>query len=158
MNNKPRRRQNRLKDYDYSQDGAYFVTICSKNHAELFGKITVGTNPVRLDLSDIGLTVDSEIMRLPNIYDGVSLSFRVVMPNHIHMLIEIKNGGRTQFAPTISRITKQFKGAVKKQVGFSPWQKSFHDHVIRNQEDFNRIVEYIENNPARWVGDRYYTG
>ena len=98
MNNK--RKQNRLEDYDYSQDGVYFVTICTKNHTEFFGKITVGTNPVRLDLSDIGLTVDSEIIRLPNIYDGVSVSYRVVMPNHIHMIIEIKNGGRTQFAPT----------------------------------------------------------
>jgi len=158
MDYKPTRKINRLENYDYSQNGAYFITICTKDHSALFGKIIVGANCVRLELSEIGLTVDSEIPRLPDIYEGIVVSSHVVMPNHIHMIIEIENTGRTKFAPTISRIIKQFKGAITKLIGFSPWQKSFHDHVIRNQEDYNRIAEYIDNNPAKWAEDRYYTG
>ena len=63
-----------------------------------------------------------------------------------------------RYTPTISRVIKQCKEYVTKQIGFSPWQRNYHDHVIRNQEDYNRIAEYIENNPARWAEDRYYTG
>ena len=77
------------------------------------------------------------------------------MPNHIHLIVVIQNG-RTQFAPTISRIIKQFKGKITKQVGFCIWQKSFYDHVIRDEKDYLRICEYIENNPVKWTEDKYF--
>jgi len=75
------------------------------------------------------------------------------MPDHIHFIISIHTdeNGRTQFAPTISRVMKQFKRSITKQIGRSIWQKSFHDHGIRNQQDYDEIWEYIENNPLKYT-------
>jgi REP element-mobilizing transposase RayT len=87
------------------------------------------------------------------------------MPNHIHMLITIPSDsgitgaeGRLTTAPTISEIIRLWKRAVSKQIGFSPWQKSYHDHIIRNQEEYNYIAEYIDNNPAKWTEDCFCVG
>ena len=71
------------------------------------------------------------------------------------MIVVIQNG-RTQFAPTMSRIIKQFKGKITKQIGYCIWQKSFYDHVIRGEKDYLRIWEYIENNPGKWTEDKYF--
>ena len=157
MNRMPARKRIRLDKYDYSQRGAYFVTICVKDKHELLGTIDVGANCVRPHLSDYGKIVDKEISALPMIYDFVDIDKYVIMPNHIHMIIVLDSDGRTQFAPTISRIVKQFKGSITKQIGFSPWQKSFHDHIIRNKDDYRRICKYIEDNPMLWTEDCYYT-
>ena len=75
------------------------------------------------------------------------------MPDHIHFIISIMTdeNGRTQFAPTISRAIKQFKGSLTKQIGRPIWQKSFYDHGIRNQQDYDEIWEYIENNPLKYA-------
>lgn len=160
------RQRNRLQGYDYSQQGAYFITVCTQNRAELFGHI-VGANCVRpvTELSDIGQTVKREIETLAGVYPMVHVSKFVIMPNHVHMIILIDSAdddqsqnrystdGRTQFAPTVSRVVKQWKGTITKRVGFSLWQKSFHDHVIRNQDDYLRIAQYIENNPGQWQLD-----
>lgn len=80
------------------------------------------------------------------------------MPNHLHLIIVIDNPviGRTQFAPTISRIIKQFKGAITKQIGFSPWQRSFYDHIIRNEKEYTAYWQYIENNPVNWENDELF--
>lgn len=165
----PVRKRNRLSGYDYSQQGAYFITVCTQNRAELFGRI-VGANAVRpyTELSDLGQVVKTGVEMLPAVYPMVSVDEFVIMPNHVHMIIVIDDGrtnadsgrsqnGRTLFAPTgsptVSRIIKQWKGVITKRMGFSPWQKSFHDHVIRSQEDYLHIAEYIENNPAQWEMD-----
>lgn len=87
---------------------------------------------------------------------AVKLDNYVIMPNHIHMLIAIDDCGRTLFAPTISRIVKQFKGVVTKQIGKSIWQRSFYDHIIRDEQDYVEKWNYIENNPARWLDDDLY--
>lgn len=158
MKELPQRKRNRLLGYDYSQSGAYFITICIKDRHEILGKI-VGENYVRphdlpsLVPSDIGLLVIKETENLATIYPHVTLDCYVVMPNHVHLIVVIDSDGRTEFAPTMSRIIKQWKGVISKQIGFSPWQKSFHDHIIRNTEDYFRISEYIRNNPARWDQD-----
>lgn len=80
------------------------------------------------------------------------------MPNHIHLIVLItaSNDGRTQFAPTVSRMVKQFKGAVSKEIGHSIWQKSFHDRIIRNEAEYQKIWRYIEENPLKWELDKYY--
>ena len=161
MDNHPKRKAIRLIEYDYSQNGAYFVTICTKDGKSLFGRIVndVGANCVRPHLSQVGKIVEAEIMQIGKVYNGVSVDCYVVMPNHVHMIImlqEASDNGRTQFAPTISRIIKQWKGSITKKIGFSPWQKSFHEHIIRNDKSYVKIYEYIENNPARWQEDRYY--
>jgi len=161
----PVRKKIRLKGYDYSQSGYYFITICVKDGHEMLGKIdvNVGTNCVRPLLSEIGVVIENEIYILSNTYDHVFVDKYVIMPNHIHMIIvmtndgrTMTNDGRTQFVPTISRIIKQFKGSSTKKIGFSIWQSRFHDYIIRNEEEYRRIWQYIDENPAKWAEDCYY--
>jgi len=171
MREMPVRKNVRLKDYDYSQEGAYCVTICVKDKHEILWELqsNVGANCVRpctkTQLSKIGITIDSEINNIRNIYENVFVDKYVIMPNHIHMIIVIQNyglvcdverNGRTQFAPTLSRIVKQFKGSITKQIGFSIWQRSFHEHIIRNKEDYLQKWKYIDKNPQNWIDDEYY--
>lgn len=151
----PHRKNIRIGDYDYSTPGAYFITICTVNRDKIFWCNRRGElcSPVDIPLSDIGITVDNEIKKLNTVYNAVSVDKYCIMPDHIHFLLSIDTNedGRTQFAPTISRIIKQFKGSVTKQIGYSIWQKSFYDHCIRNQQDYNDIWEYIENNPLKYL-------
>jgi len=123
----------------------------------ILSKPHVGANCVRPVLSDIGKIIEKEINILSSAYDDIAVDKYVIMPNHIHMIIAIiPKSGRTQFAPTISRIIKQFRGAVTKRAGFSLWQKSFHDHIIRHENEYMKIWQYIDENPARWAEDKYY--
>ncbi|MCL2760970.1 MAG: hypothetical protein FWD70_04910 [Desulfuromonadales bacterium] len=117
----------------------------------------VGAHIVRPQLSDIGKVVEKAIMNIPQIYKTVIIDRYIIMPNHVHIITIIDyDHGRTLCAPTISRVIKQCKEYVTKQIGFSPWQKSFHDHIIRDETDYTRIAEHIENNPANWENDNYY--
>jgi len=162
----PQRKSIRLKDYDYSKEGMYFITICVKGRLELLGKIidnsTVGANCVRpqikyankIFLSEIGIIIENEIHKIKNIYNNVVVDQYVIMPNHIHMILELQSG-RTQFAPTISQIIKQFKGSITKQISYSIWQKLFYEHIIRNEKEYFKICEYIKNNPLNWNTDKY---
>lgn len=174
--NVPVRKSIRLHDYDYSRNGAYFVTVCTKNKQHLFwdnndkyrpfGYDTdqsVGANCVRphnrIHLSSIGFVVKNELNKISSLYDDIiKITKYVIMPNHLHLIIVIDNPviGRTQFAPTISRIIKQFKGAITKQIGFSPWQRSFYDHIIRNEKEYTAYWQYIENNPVNWENDELF--
>ena len=156
-NNMETRKHNRLKGYDYSQNGYYFITICTEEKCKILCDISVGANCVRptTTLSEIGKLVDENIGILNGTYKTVRVDKYVIMPNHVHLIIVIQNG-RTQFAPTVSRIIKQFKGKITKRVGFCIWQKSFYDHIIRDEAEYLRIWEYIENNPQKWTEDKYY--
>ena len=153
----PQRKNIRIKGYDYSQAGCYFITICVQDRHQMLGKV-VGANCVRPCLSEYGNITENEISVLSNTYDTVKVVKHIVMPNHIHMIISIvlNEDGRTQFAPTVSRIIKQFKGSITKQIGFSIWQKSFHDHIIRNDEEYQEIWNYIDTNPQKWTEDCYF--
>ena len=156
----PKRKPTRLKDYDYSSAGKYFITICTQDKKNLFCQ-NVGANCVRpqdILFTDIGNIVCAEIENCKNKYDNVDIDKYIVMPNHIHLIIAIYSdeNGRTQFAPTISRMVKQFKGIISKEVGFSIWQKSFHDHIIRNEADYLKIWNYIDTNPQKWNEDCFY--
>ena len=92
-------------------------------------------------------------------YDEVTVDRSVVMPNHIHLIIVISaESGDAQFAPTISRVVKQFKGSISKQIGYSIWQKSYHDHIIQNEAEHQNIRRYIDENPDKWTEDEYYCG
>ena len=160
----PVRKKNRLQRYDYSQNGAYFVTICVKDmHELLWEQAPVGARIAR-PLSSIGETVKNVIESIPAVYQTVCIDKYVIMPNHIHMIICLENSGHTaqkdhgraMRAPTISTIINQFKGYVTKQIGFSIWQKLFHDRIIRDEAEYQRIWQYIDQNPARWTEDYYY--
>ena len=158
MNELPKRKQIRIKDYDCSMPGAYFITVCTANRKKIFWSDCRGElcSPANVPLSDIGMIVDKEIQKLSSVYVAVHLDKYCIMPDHIHFILSIDTdeNGRTQFAPTISRVMKQFKGSITKQVGRSIWQKSFYDHGIRNQQDYNEIWQYIENNPLKCALNR----
>lgn len=152
----PKRKNIRLNDYNYSSNGAYFITICTKNKENLLWK-NVGANCVRpldqLPLSKIGIVLENEIYKLNTVYENIKVDKYQIMPNHIHLIIFIyeDSNGRTQFAPTISRIIKQFKGSITKQIGFSIWQKSFYDRIIRNEKEYQSVWNYIHNNPLKYL-------
>lgn len=156
----PKRKPNRLPDFDYSTPGAYFVTICVKDRKNLFWS-GVGASiarPPKPYLSPWGQIVDQAIRNIPAHYPAISLDHYVVMPNHIHLLLHINtdDNGRAMLAPTISTVIQQMKGAVTKKIGHSIWQKLFHDHVIRGDDDYLKIWQYIENNPCLWEEDCFY--
>lgn len=156
----PQRKPNRLPNFDYSSPGAYFITVCTKDHKCILGHI-VGASiarPPTVQLSDYGRIVEKAIREIPEHYPAIAVDHYTVMPNHIHLLLQINTdeNGRAMLAPTVSVVVQQLKGAVSKRIGRSIWQKLFHDHVIRGEKDYLKIWEYIETNPARWKEDCFY--
>ena len=157
----PQRRPNRLPNFDYSTPGAYFITLCVKNRKCLLWH-PVGASiarPPQPSLSHYGTIVDTAIRNIPLHYPAISLDHYVIMPNHVHLLLQINTDekGQPMIAPTISTVVQQMKGSVTKQIGQPIWQKLFHDHVIRDARDYLKIWEYIENNPIRWKEDCFFT-
>ena len=104
-----------------------------------------------MELTEIGRLTDAAIQRLPVVFDGVTILNRVVMPNHLHLLIELHDA-----TIPLSSVINYFKGYVTRRIGSRLWQKSFYDHIIRDETDYRRIWEYIDNNPGKWFEDRYY--
>ena len=157
-NDLPKRKPNRLKGFDYSASGAYFITICTKNKEQIFSRIvydkTVGANIVRP--SAIGKIIENDILKIEKIYPCVFVDSYVIMPNHIHLILTIDTIRRPMVAPTIATVIKQFKGAVSKEVGMSVWQKGFYDHIIRDDEDYQIKYQYIDENPIKWTEDELY--
>lgn len=145
----PDRKKNRLENYDYSQNGAYFITICTRDRKKILSQI-VGADTIRpyeIILSQYGKIVDKAINNIANIYENIPVDKYVIMPDHVHMILRItNNGGRMVSAPTVIAGMKRY---VSKKCGVSIWQKSYYDHIIRNQKDYNEIWEYIEHNPEK---------
>ena len=166
------RKQNRLKNYDYSINGYYFITICSKNRENIFGEYKNINNvgaalvPARnnIKLSMIGKIIDKHWCDLPDQYDNMQLDQHIIMPNHLHGIIAINNRAQTSSAPTISKIIRSFKSKStmaylnhikhnNSYVSVNIWQRSFYDHIIRNHRSLNAIREYILKNPENWEQD-----
>lgn len=159
----PFRKQQRLQDFDYARSGYYFITICVKDKRNiLWDAKPVGAICNRPSYSTLGDIIAREMMTLSNTYDGLVVDKYVIMPNHIHMIIVVNhNDGqshdRSEYnSPTVSRAIKLFKSSVTKQIGFSIWQKSFYDHIIRDETDYLTKCNYIDTNPARWLDDEYF--
>lgn len=159
MEQYPKRKRNRIDDFDYSADGAYYVTVCTNNRQHLFWSQCTSNHRLTVDdvpLSEIGKLVEEAILDIPNHYHCVFIDQYCIMPDHVHLIIKIDRANNVRpyensEAPTISRIVKQFKGVVSKIIGRSIWQKSFYDHCIRNEKDYNEIWEYIEQNPLKYA-------
>ena len=156
----PKRKQNRLVEYDYSTPNAYFITVCTKNRKNLFW-MEVGAiidRPNNVPLTNLGMIARQSIEDIPNYYSAVSVDHFVIMPNHIHLLLQINTDadGRSMIAPTVSTVVRLMKGTVSKQAGLSVWQKGFYDHVIRNDHDYREIWNYIDGNPSKWTEDKLY--
>lgn len=155
-----KRKQNRLTHYDYSTPNAYFITVCTDKRKNLFWK-DVGAiidRPENVPLSHLGMIVRQSIIDIPKHYPMISVDHSVIMPNHLHLLLQINADadGRSLIAPTISTVVRLMKGTVSGQAGFSVWQKGFYDHIIRNENDYQEIWKYIEGNPGKWAEDKLY--
>ena len=157
----PKRKQIRLPEYDYSTPGAYCVTICTQDRRCILSEIAVGaaiSRPPEMRLTRYGEIVDLAIHNISSVYPSVSVGHYVIMPNHIHLilLLHCVEGGRMISAPTVSTVVGQMKRWASRQAGTALWQKSYHEHVIRNENDYREIWEYVDTNPARWAYDRYF--
>lgn len=155
------RKDIRLKGHDYSRPGCYFITVCTKNkHELLWADNAVGAAIGRPQLSGIGRLVEHGIIRISSIYSNASVDIYVIMPNHIHLILRLLETeaicNQPTETPAISRIISMFKSSVTKQLGYSIWQKLFHDHIIRTQEEYRKTWYYIHSNPVRWEEDCYY--
>ena len=161
----PRRKTNRLRDFDYSTPGAYFITICTKDRSCILGKVVGGgalDTPVT-QLTEVGLIVQRYILS-GNHISGITVEKFVVMPNHIHLLLLIEDtaDGEVQrrLSPANGRIphfVSTLKRFCHRDIGEDIFQRSYHDHVIRGEKDYRKIWEYIDSNPARWQEDCFYT-
>ena len=193
----PARKRLRLKGYNYSQNGAYFITICTKGRYELLGTIfensvnhrvtivgdavlCVPSSPspipfpvqipaLHMELSEIGEKVNNYLKQMDSSHDSARLVHYVIMPNHVHLLIMIDNVERgsgtqrtaspTSTSPTsavIPGIVHGLKSYTKKFVGESIWQRSYHDHIVRNEVEYQKIWKYIETNVLNWKSDVFY--
>ncbi|MEE1172227.1 MAG: transposase [Ruminococcus sp.] len=155
---KRHRKPNRLKKYDYSQNGSYFLTICSYERQYLFWEKESTLYPHKdQKLSEIGRIVESSILNIEKHYQNIRVDNYVIMPNHVHMILTIQRSIDFKMicssATNVSNVINKFKGYASKKAGMTIWQKSYHDHIIRNEKDYLKIWEYIDNNPYRWKED-----
>ena len=172
---KHHRRSIRLKGYDYSQSGFYFVTICCYQRQCLFGDIVDG----EMRLNRYGEIVNKEWMRSSEIRQEIALDKYVVMPNHFHGIVIINHVGANGRSPlpqplnqsiipsmkpkSLSFLMAGFKSSVTKQInlirnapGTPIWQRNYYEHIIRNEQSLNKIREYIVNNPLLWQNDQLH--
>lgn len=193
--NKYRISSSRLQSWDYGKNGAYFITICTKNRMHFFGEIVNG----EMQLNQCGMIAEQYWIEIPNHFPFIELDNFVVMPNHVHGILIIdktkignvnrhadavetpklgvstrvnapvndttksKSGGKNaKWNPgTIGVAVNQYKRIctidIRKIISDFAWQPRFHDHIIRNAESFERIQNYIANNPQNWKGDKFFT-
>ncbi len=166
-----KRKSIRLKGYDYDSPGYYFITVCTKGKKKLLCEI-VGTavpgGPL-VQLTDHGFVVQNHLQRISDFYPDIKVNKYVVMPNHIHLLIHVLEGGPRLQGTTggppspavpmskVSRFVGTLKGLCTRECGQTIWQGRFHDHIVRNERDYLRIWTYIDQNPAKWEDDCFYT-
>ena len=157
----PQRKKNRLPFFDYSTNGSYFVTICTQHRKATLCTIVGDGLPVpKLP----GQIAEDLIRRISEKFPSVVIDHYVIMPNHIHLLLRIDNMGRGgNSSPTLGNVIAWYKYQVTKAVnvaysttGVRFFQRSYHDHVVRGEQDYLKIWEYIDNNPAQWELDCFY--
>ena len=150
------RRHPRLKAYDYRAAGAYFITICCEHREMWFGKIDGSGR----HLSAYGRIAEQEIDLLLKRYAYIDIPNYVVMPNHLHLILMMHDGDESRLSiPQLIGILKARITQLCKAAGYPNrrlFQASFHDHVIRTEQDYAEIWQYIEENPRIWVEDRFY--
>ena len=172
------RRSIRLKDHDYSQAGAYYITVCTQERECLFGQVVDG----QMQLNEAGRIVQAVWDGLSQFHDGIELDAFVVMPNHVHGIIVIRASvGAIHELPVqaihespatpariadrrrmlLSKIVGRFKMVSGKEINFlrqtmgqPVWQRNYYEHIIRDEESLRRIRRYIADNPAQWDFDR----
>jgi len=182
--NKYRIESTRLPGYDYSRNGAYFITICTKNHICIFGDVVVetGLRPVstnnsnnsnnsnenvkdtmRINLSEEGKIVSNCWFDLPNHYSNIILDEFIVMPNHIHGIIKIQNYTGKKQKHGLSEFVRAFKSFSSRRINefhksnnSETWQHRYYDHIIHSDNELDRIRKYIKNNPDDWFNGQNF--
>jgi putative transposase len=164
------RRSIRFKEYDYARAGYYFVTICAKGREHIFASypsgVGAGFTPAQLELTCVGKIIDKNLHIISECYKNVFLDQYVVMPNHIHVIIIIEHENRAgaRPAPTLGTIIGELKSRCMKDylhlieleninVSCKIWQRNYYEHVIRSDEELQKIRAYIVDNPANWEQD-----
>ena len=166
---KHNRKSIRLKGYDYSQEGFYFITICTQNHECLFGKITSSQlDEGTMVLNDAGKMVETQWLKLSNRFKNIELYEYVVMPNHFHGILQIVGAGLVpaQKNKTVGDMVGVFQSIATveyihgvKNNNWQPfdkrlWHRNYWEHIIRNEKEYENIAQYIINNPKRWAIDK----
>ena len=166
------RRSIRLKEYDYSEPNWYYVTICSYDKKNIFGKIQRS----KMILNKFGKIVEEEWLKIKEIRKNIDLDYYVIMPNHFHGIIIIESRDTACCVPTdeyrtfrkmqpgsLGAIIRSFKSAVTKRIneirnnpGSPVWQRNYYEHILRNEMDLYFTRRYIELNPFKWELDEYY--
>ena len=156
MGTQYRRKPNRLPGYDYSTPGCYFVTVCTRDHQCLLGRVVSGSDniPAAMDLTPLGQIVQDAIDEIPTHYPSAEVDKSIVMPNHFHLILVLKDGAPKM--PSVHTIIQQLKRAVSVRVGTSIWQARFHDRVIRSEREYQEYWKYIDSNAEKWAMDKYY--
>lgn len=148
------RKSTRLQSYDYAQQGFYYVTICVVDRKEFLGNIYLE----KMHLNSTGEIVLQELQNLACHYDNICLHEYVIMPNHLHAILEIVDKrlpGAASGAPTVTlgNVVRGFKSGVTRITGRKIWQRGYYEHVIRDAIDYQCIATYIQNNPQNWNKD-----
>ena len=169
----------------YSSEGLYFIIICTHNREKMFGEI-VGAHCMcpnlefakpKMILNEYGKIVENEILRTNQMRKNIEITHYVIMPNHIHLIIEIQNEitGHMPCAPTkeqfmkstsntIPTIVKLIKSSatiqintLRNSIDYKVWQRSYYENIIKNEDRYIQVIEYIENNPIKWQEDKYFS-
>lgn len=166
----PDRKPLRMSHYDYNTPGAYFLTFCTYNRKQVLSRIVgaIHESP-ELQLTQWGRIVDAVIQNIPT-HLHVTIEQYVIMPNHVHLIAVITEEdrlraihesplqGRSVMSKLIGYIKMNASKTIRQHYGdIEVWQRGYHDHVIRNREDYVALAEYIQTNPLRWELDRLYS-
>ncbi len=160
----PNRKHIRLKDYDYSTPGYYFITVCTKDKKPILNRI-VGTDVLggpKVYMFKYGEIAEKQMQEMSHFYNDIFVDKYTIMPNHIHLILrvtEVQEGPPRTSVPTnniISNFIGTFKRLCNKKFGKNIWQYRSYDHIIRDKNDYRKIWEYIDGNPSRWAEDKFF--
>ena len=156
----PKRKHPRLKHFDYGQGGLYFVTICTQGRKSIFANILDGAE---IQLTEMGIIAENKLKEIGARYNNVCIEKYIIMPNHIHVLIEIKEmvSAGASPRPTLPDVMCAYKSLVTRIINGKykygkVFQTSFYEHIIRGKRDYLEIWDYIDNNPYLWEKDKLY--
>ena len=161
----PKRKNIRLKEYNYNDAGLYFLTMCTDKRRRILSNIVgVGVpDDPSIELTECGIIVEKYIKQLNSHYCNISVEQYVIMPNHIHLILFVhENGSSRTPTPTdnpnsiVPAFVSTFKRLSNKEIGKNIWQRGFYDHIIRNKNDYEEISKYIYENPLKWQFDELY--
>ena len=161
-----KRKSTRLRDFDYNSEGAYFITICTEYRRQILSCIVgvdVPGDPKCVELLQYGIVADNCIKQMNEFYKNITVDQNVIMPNHIHILLFVRDDGSprtstpTKQTSTVSHFVSTFKRFCNKEFGCNIWQRGFYDHIIRDRVDYEIRRKYICENPKKWYYDELYT-